>query len=153
MARRSSLAASSRIFSKRARVADTLNTPSGFTSSIHFTGSDFTLPATSLTKIDYLLDYVDRVLVMAVDPGYAGQKLIPTSFERVRILSQNIEHRKLPARIEVDGNIDITNAATFANVGARIFVLGSSSIFKGHEDLSEAFRAFKAAVAAERHLV
>lgn len=110
-------------------------------------------PATSLTKLDYLLDYVDRVLVMSVDPGYAGQKLIPSSFERVRILSQNLDHRGLKARIEVDGNIDITNAATFANMGARIFILGTASIFKAGDNLAEAFRVFKDAVALERHLV
>lgn len=110
-------------------------------------------PATPLTKLDYLLDYVDRVLVMSVDPGYAGQKLIMSSFERVRTLRRNLDHRGLKARIEVDGNIDITNAATFANMGARIFVLGTSSIFKARENLSEALRVFKSAVAAERHLV
>jgi ribulose-phosphate 3-epimerase len=55
-------------------------------------------PATPLTKLEYLLDYVDRVLVMTVDPGYAGQKIIPNAFERVRILRENIRHRKLDGK-------------------------------------------------------
>lgn len=109
-------------------------------------------PATPLTKLEYLLDYVDRVLIMTVDPGYAGQTIIPNAFERVRILKQNIDYRKLPARIEVDGNIDVRNAALLANMGAEIFVLGSASIFKGG-DPGERLQPFKAAVVAERHLV
>ncbi len=109
-------------------------------------------PATPLTKLEYLLDYADRVLVMAVDPGYAGQKLIPNAFERVRILRQNIEYRKLSTHIEVDGNIDLPNGATFVNAGADILVLGTSSIFKG-ANCAEDFKRFKAALPAQRHLV
>jgi ribulose-phosphate 3-epimerase len=110
-------------------------------------------PATPLTKLDYLLDYVDRVLVMTVDPGYSGQPIIPSAFERVRILAENIQHRGLKTRIEVDGNIDLHNAALLANMGAEIFVLGTSSIFDGESDPGEAFKTFKAAVTAQRHLV
>ena len=111
-------------------------------------------PATSLTKLDYVLDKADRVLVMTVDPGYAGQKIIPNSFERVRILTENISYRKLKTRIEVDGNINVRNAAMLANVGARIFVLGTSAVFKPNvPDLGMALKAFDAAVAEERHLV
>lgn len=109
-------------------------------------------PATPLTKLDYLLDCVDRVLVMTVNPGYAGQTIIPNAFERVRILRENIEHRGLNVMVEVDGNIDLKNAALLANMGARVFVLGSSSIFTGG-DAAEAFKAFKAALPAQRHLV
>ncbi|MDX9973679.1 MAG: ribulose-phosphate 3-epimerase [FCB group bacterium] len=109
-------------------------------------------PATPLTKLDYLLDYVDRVLVMTVDPGYSGQPIIPSAFERVRILSENIRDRKLPVRIEVDGNINLQNAALLANMGAEILDLGTSSIFVGG-DPGEAFKLFKAAVPVQRHLV
>ncbi len=86
-------------------------------------------PATPLTRLDYVLDYVDRVLVMAVDPGFAGQKLIPSAFERVQILKRTIDARKLPVEIEVDGNISATNAAHLAQRGASVFVLGTASIF------------------------
>lgn len=103
-------------------------------------------PATPLTKLEFLLDSIDRVLVMTVDPGYAGQSIIGTSFERVRILGENIRYRELRAAIEVDGNIDVRNAAQLANLGARIFVLGSSSIFGGNGRLQEKLAAFRAAV-------
>ncbi|GMU92085.1 MAG: ribulose-phosphate 3-epimerase [Candidatus Hydrogenedentota bacterium] len=110
-------------------------------------------PATPLTKLEYLLDRIDRVLVMTVDPGYAGQSIIGTSFERVRILGENLRYRELRATIEVDGNIDVRNAAQLANLGARIFVLGSSSIFKGNGRLQEKLAAFRAAVDDARKVV
>ena len=105
-------------------------------------------PATSLTRIDYLLDYVDRVLVMTVDPGYAGQQIIPNAFERVRILQDNIAYRKRKIKIEVDGNLNVLNSARLLKSGAEIFVLGSSSIFNGERaaDLGSKLKAFKDAV-------
>ena len=107
-------------------------------------------PATPLTKLDYLLDYVERVLVMTVDPGYAGQQLIPEAFERVRILKDILDYRESTARIEADGNIGVDNAARLANAGAGIFVLGTSSIFNGAPDLGQALAQFKRAVRAKR---
>jgi len=111
-------------------------------------------PATPLTKLDYLLPFVDRVLVMTVDPGYAGQPILPTAFERVRILHENIQYYKYNANIEVDGNITVANAAKLSRLGAEIFVLGTASIFKGPgTDYVKELPAFKAAIAVERHLV
>lgn len=110
-------------------------------------------PATPLTKLEFLLDFVDRVMVMTVDPGYAGQHIIPGAFERVRILKENIVYRKRPIDIEVDGNIDVHNAALLANMGANVFVMGTSSIFKNNRPLGEALRQFKADVDAERRHV
>ncbi len=110
-------------------------------------------PATPLTKLEYLLGRVDRVMVMTVDPGYAGQAIIPTAFERVRILHENIRYRELNVKIEVDGNINVENAAKLANFGAEIFVLGTSSIFKGPgTDLAQALTDFRGAVEKEKHL-
>lgn len=109
-------------------------------------------PSTPLTRLEYLLERVDRVMLMTVDPGYAGQKIIPGAFDRVRILRENIDYRKLPVQIEVDGNINVRNAAMLSRAGADIFVLGSSSIFTG-APLGEALAQFKAAVLRERELV
>lgn len=106
-------------------------------------------PATPLTSLDYLLDLSDRVLVMAVDPGYAGQKIIPNAFERVRMLREVVSYRELPVKIEVDGNITVRNAARLANVGAEIFVLGTASIFNG-KPAGAALQTFRADVALER---
>lgn len=110
-------------------------------------------PATPLTKLDFLLDYVDRIMVMTVDPGYAGQRIIPGAFERVKILKENVDYRERRIEIEVDGNIDVHNAAILANMGASVFVMGTSSIFKNNGPLGEAFHKFKVDVDAERKVV
>lgn len=106
-------------------------------------------PATPLTKLDYLLDYVDRVLVMTVDPGFSGQAIIPNAFERVRILKENIDYRKLKVKVEADGNINVVNTQRLLTSGAEIFVLGTASIFDGArgEALGANLRAFREAVA------
>lgn len=111
-------------------------------------------PATPLIQLEYLLGLVDRVLVMTVDPGYAGQKILPSSFERVRILRENIQYYEHRARIEVDGNIDIPNAAKLVAFGAEILVLGSSSLFLGTGvDLAKALDQFQEAVEVQRYTV
>ncbi len=109
-------------------------------------------PATPLTKLDYLLASVDRVLVMTVDPGYAGQKIINSAFERVRALRNYIDHRGLSVKIEVDGNINVNNAAHLYVMGARTFVLGTSSVFVGG-DPGDNLTEFLEQVARQRHLV
>ncbi|MCP4644210.1 MAG: ribulose-phosphate 3-epimerase [bacterium] len=111
-------------------------------------------PGTPLTKLDYLLENADRVLMMTVDPGYAGQKIIASAFDRVRIMRENIAYRELRTRIEVDGNINVRNAAMLANHGAEIFVLGTSAVFKPDTpDLAAAMQTFDAAVEEERNVV
>jgi len=84
----------------------------------------------------------------------AGQRIVPNAFERVKILRDNINYRELCTQIEVDGNIDVKNAALLANFGARIFVLGTSSIFNGAAgDLGETRQASDALVALKRKTV
>lgn len=102
-------------------------------------------PATPLTKLDYLLPEADRVLVMTVDPGYAGQAIVPFAFERVQILAEHLRQRKANIQIEVDGNISPENARKLRDAGARIFVLGTSAIFRPHTGgLAAALRDFRA---------
>lgn len=110
-------------------------------------------PATPLTKLDFLLDFVDRIMVMTVDPGYSGQAIIPGAFERVRILRENVDYRKPSIEIEVDGNIDVHNAALLSKMGARVFVLGTSSIFQRNGPLGAALHQFKADVEAKRKVL
>jgi len=109
-------------------------------------------PGTPLTKLDYLLDLVDRVTVMCVDPGFGQQTVPPIAFERVRILSENLKHRKLPARVCVDGNVTVQNAAHLSRMGATVFVLGAASIFNGG-DPGDNLVQFTESVATQRHLV
>lgn len=105
-------------------------------------------PGTPLFKLEYIMPLADRILVMCVDPGYAGQQIIPSAFERVRILRENITYQELRTKIEVDGNINVPNAARLWKMGAEIFVLGSSSIFTG-APLEVALPEFRAAVERE----
>lgn len=111
-------------------------------------------PMTPLVELEYLLPIVDRVLIMAVEPGYAGQKILPQTFERVQILSRKINHDESNVRIEVDGNINAVNAAKLIRMGANILVLGSSSIFFGYpRNYEESFPRFKEEIKRQINLV
>lgn len=87
-------------------------------------------PATSLNALDYVLPKLDMVLVMLVNPGFGGQKLIPYTIEKVRELRSLVEKRGLSTNIEVDGGVTLTNVTEILEAGANVIVSGSS-IFKG----------------------
>jgi ribulose-phosphate 3-epimerase len=111
-------------------------------------------PMTPLVELEYLLHSVDRVLIMAVEPGYAGQKILPQTFERVQILSQKIKYDEISVEIEVDGNINPVNSAKLIRMGANILVLGSSSIFFGYpRNYEETFPQFKEELKKQINLV
>jgi len=111
-------------------------------------------PATPLLALEYLLPLADRVLLMSVDPGYAGQQLIASAFERTRTLRENIRYHQYKTLIEVDGNISVTNAAKLHRFGAESFVLGTASICQGPgTDYVQALRNFRESVQRETHLV
>ncbi len=110
-------------------------------------------PATPLTKLEYLLEKVDRVTLLTVDPGEDKQKALAGAYDRVQILRENLSYLESSAKIEVMGDMTVRNAALLANAGAGMFVLDTASIFHENGDLGEALVAFRAAVAQERHLV
>ena len=83
-------------------------------------------PATPLSALDESLQFADFVLLMSVNPGFGGQKFIPSSLDKLRRLRQTIEERGLATRIEIDGGIDRTNIAQIAGAGAEIIVAGSA---------------------------
>jgi len=87
-------------------------------------------PATPVESLSEVLNFADYVLVMSVNPGFGGQKFIPTSIDKVRRLRRMIEERKLETRIEIDGGIDLENIASVVAAGAEIIVAGSS-VFGG----------------------
>jgi ribulose-phosphate 3-epimerase len=87
-------------------------------------------PATPIESLGEALQFADYVLVMSVNPGFGGQKFIPSSVNKVRRLRRMIEERKLDTRIEIDGGIDLENIATVITAGAEIIVAGSA-IFGG----------------------
>ena len=106
-------------------------------------------PATPLSSLDYLLDQVDVVLIMAVDPGFAGQKMIPSAIDKIRQLRQMIDNSGLAVEIQVDGNVSLQNAPKMVSAGAEILVAGSSSVFRKDMTISEGMKALRECVLAE----
>lgn len=100
-------------------------------------------PATPIESLGEALQFADYVLVMSVNPGFGGQKFIPTSVDKVRRLRRMIEERKLDTRIEIDGGIDLENIASVITAGAEIIVAGSA-IF-GAADPEAAVRGLREA--------
>ena len=96
-------------------------------------------PATSLSVLDYILPEVDVVLVMTVNPGYGGQKMIPYTLDKIRELRGIVQRRGLSTNIEVDGGVKIENVDQFLAAGANVIVAGSG-VFKG--DLAGNVEAF-----------
>jgi ribulose-phosphate 3-epimerase len=102
-------------------------------------------PATPLTAIEEVLFDIDGVLLMTVNPGFAGQKLIPSTIEKIAKLKNLIKASGTNIEIEVDGNVSFENAVKMSNAGADIFVAGTSSVFtgdmeKGIEKLRESIK-------------
>ncbi len=89
-------------------------------------------PATPLSVLDYVLDDIGAVLLMTVNPGFAGQKLIPATLGKIADCRRYLDERgREDIRIEVDGNVSFENAAKMRSAGADAFVAGSSSVFSG----------------------
>lgn len=87
-------------------------------------------PETPLSAIEYLLDKVDMVLVMTVNPGYGGQTLIPYTIGKVAELKKMIDDRGVKVDIEVDGGVTLDNVEKLLDAGANIIVAGSA-VFTG----------------------
>lgn len=96
-------------------------------------------PATPICSIENVLDDIDGVLIMTVNPGYAGQNLIPQGLKKIKDLKEYlIKNGKENIEIEVDGNVSFENAKLMSEAGANIFVSGSSSLFRKDLTLDEA---------------
>ncbi|MFT8209854.1 MAG: ribulose-phosphate 3-epimerase [Symbiopectobacterium sp.] len=89
-------------------------------------------PATSLSCLDYVMDKLDVILLMSVNPGFGGQSFIPGTLDKLRQVRQRIDERGYDIRLEVDGGVKVDNIAQIAQAGADMFVAGSA-IF-GHAD-------------------
>jgi ribulose-phosphate 3-epimerase len=83
-------------------------------------------PATPIESLAEILDFVDYVLVMSVNPGFGGQKFIPTAVDKVARLRRMIDQRGLPVRIEIDGGIDLNNVRQVIDAGVEIIVAGTA---------------------------
>lgn len=100
-------------------------------------------PATPVDALQEILEFVDYVLIMSVNPGFGGQKFIATSLNKVRRLRGMIDQRGLPVRIEIDGGIDLNNIQQVVEAGAEIIVAGSA-VF-GAKDPAQAVRELREA--------
>ena len=83
-------------------------------------------PQTPLCEIEYVLDQCDQVLIMTVNPGFGGQKLIEPVVEKIRQLRHMIDSRGLSTLIQVDGGISLQNAQRICEAGADVLVMGSA---------------------------
>jgi ribulose-phosphate 3-epimerase len=100
-------------------------------------------PGTSLSMLDEILPYVDLVLVMSVNPGYPGQRYVPTSTHKIAVLKRMLEKRHLwPIEIEVDGGISIKTLPEVVAAGATVVVAGAA-VFNQEGSVSENIAALK----------
>ena len=83
-------------------------------------------PATPLGVLDHVLDQLDMVLLMSVNPGFGGQSFIPYVLDKVRAVRERIDRTETPIRIEVDGGVNAENIRAVAEAGADTFVAGSA---------------------------
>ena len=98
-------------------------------------------PATPLTALEYILEEVDMVLLMTVNPGFGGQKFIPTMLPKIQKVRHLIDEKNLPIELEVDGGINLQNISQVAQAGADVLVAGSA-VFKS-DDCRETIRLMK----------
>jgi len=83
-------------------------------------------PATSLHYLEHVIEQLDMVLLMSVNPGFSGQSFIPSSLEKLRVVRKIIDDRNLSTRLEIDGGVKTNNIREIASAGADTFVAGSA---------------------------
>jgi len=94
-------------------------------------------PATPLNTLDYILDDLDFVLIMTVNPGFAGQALVPNTLKKISDLKKLLARKKLDIDIQVDGNVSFENIPHMIHAGATMLVGGTSSLFVKNMEISE----------------
>lgn len=97
-------------------------------------------PATPLNTLEYILPDLDFVLIMTVNPGFAGQALIPATLEKISNLRTMLNEKGLNIDIQVDGNVSFENIPKMVNAGATMLVGGTSSLFMKNTALDESIR-------------
>jgi ribulose-phosphate 3-epimerase len=94
-------------------------------------------PAMPVASVAEMLPYVSLACVMTVNPGYAGQKLVPTTLAKVRELADLVKARGLDVEVEVDGNVSWENIPRMVEAGGQVLVAGTSSLFDGTAGLRD----------------
>jgi ribulose-phosphate 3-epimerase len=103
-------------------------------------------PATPLAWLDHVMDRLDLILLMSVNPGFGGQSFIPSTLAKIRQVRERIAASGRPIRLEVDGGVKVDNIGAIAAAGADTFVAGSA-IF-GSPDYAATIAAMRAQIAA-----
>jgi ribulose-phosphate 3-epimerase len=103
-------------------------------------------PSTPIQTLEWIIENVDYVLIMSVNPGYGGQSFIENSLDKVRTLRQLIQRKKLKTLIEIDGGVNQKTIADIAAAGVDAFVAGSA-IF-GSRDYQATIKAFREKIGA-----
>ncbi|MEZ9466038.1 ribulose-phosphate 3-epimerase [Vibrio breoganii] len=83
-------------------------------------------PATPLSHLDYIMDKVDMILLMSVNPGFGGQSFIPNTLDKLRAVRERIDASGRDIRLEIDGGVKVDNIREIAEAGADMFVAGSA---------------------------
>jgi len=108
-------------------------------------------PATPLDYLDYTLDKLDMVLLMSVNPGFGGQKFIPSALQKLAEARKRIDAIDRPVRLEIDGGVKVENIQEIARAGADTFVAGSA-VF-GSKDYAKTIRQMHDEIEAGRRPV
>jgi ribulose-phosphate 3-epimerase len=105
-------------------------------------------PATPLDALEFVAESIDFVLLMTVNPGFAGQKLVPSAFRKIRACREKLAGLGRPVPIEVDGNVSFAHIPEMVACGAGMLVAGTSSVFSRDGSLAENFRRTRESIAA-----
>ena len=100
-------------------------------------------PETSIEKVLPVLNLIDLVLIMSVNPGFGGQKFMSETLEKVKILRKEIDTKKLKAQIEIDGGINFENSKTAIQAGVDILVSGTTIFKENGGDLKKNIQLLK----------
>ena len=104
-------------------------------------------PATPLCVLEDVFPDLDAVLIMTVNPGFVGQKIVPATVEKVKRLRKMLDEKGYEnIEIEVDGNVSFENARILSDAGANIFVAGTSSVFRKEYSLADAITNLRASI-------
>ncbi|HEX8874581.1 MAG TPA: ribulose-phosphate 3-epimerase, partial [Nitrosospira sp.] len=106
-------------------------------------------PATPLNYLDHVLDKLDLVLIMSVNPGFGGQKFIPEALPKLKAVRQRIDASGKDILLEIDGGVKVDNIAEIARAGADTFVAGSAIYGAGKDSDPHRYDSIVAALRAE----
>ena len=104
-------------------------------------------PATPIESLHYLVDEVDLIMLMAINPGSSGEKMKPVTLQKISQVKKLLKDRHQKAHILIDGNTTLENATKMVQAGATILVSGTSSIYRQPQGLKESIHLFRTRLA------